>query len=139
MTTTQPRPNQLELFFAAQDLAETFSDSWTARQVGQAMTCNEAETLAAVIRLVDPMAAGAFLRGHANGETAGDSPEDMHYHLRDDVHADQPHFFGGEDDRCTVCGKIDSAEDDNHIDPTGDGLDGTADPESFATSAYKLI
>jgi hypothetical protein len=114
MTTTK---NQLAaLTNAVQELAHVFADSWTARQVGQAMTCIEANALAYVIREVDPIAAGAFLRGHANGEDQGDEPSDLHYHLRDDFHADQPHIFAGDDDdECMGCFQPDVA--DIHIAP----------------------
>lgn len=68
-------------------LAETFRESVVAAMVGGAMTCAEADAMAAAIELVDPVAAQDFLRGHANGgwEGSGDDEGDAHYHLRDNT------------------------------------------------------
>jgi hypothetical protein len=77
----------MSLQSAVAHAAEVFSDDWTARQVGEAMTCSEADALADVFR-----AAGftdealAFLKGHAEGESGeGDELGDDHYYLRADA------------------------------------------------------
>lgn len=54
-------------------LARAFGSVELGDDVGTHMTCIEAEALADVMRLVDPDAATAFLRGHAEGDDDGDT------------------------------------------------------------------
>jgi hypothetical protein len=106
---TEPARRRPPAVFAALDrLADVFSTPDTARQVGQAMTCVEADTLAHAMRVAGHAdAADDFLRGHANGEDHGDDPGDRHYQLRDDYNPDR-HPHCGDEAACLGCG---AAED----------------------------
>lgn len=115
--TTPARRRQPAVFAALDQLAEVFSEPWTARQTGQAMTCTEADTLAHAMRVAGHTeAADAFLRGHANGEDYGDDPGDGHYQLRDDYNPDH-HPYCGDEAACLGCGA--DEDDPRHTDQTG--------------------